>query len=522
MSATETRTVQFTDSCLFWLAVALVVFGVRILPWCLAEYWYDEVLTLGNFVLDPQGKGLWGAVFRTYPIANNHILSTAVYWVWVRALNFALDTEWLVRLPSILCGAALISLVVCHWRKWLGAQLANAGGLLLAISPVFTAFAYQVRGYSLSMLLAGIAISAALEWQAGRKWTGQFIACLCCLLLPLVIPSNFLFVLSLAVFLAMLGAWQNGTFCWKGLLAGLPVVLCGCLGSAYYLTIWESFQRAAAEPAGWSSAWLAAGNVLLGFALHGAIPLLLLFWPKWIAKGDLLTKAAIWAMISALVLLAGTMLLARPGHAPYPRVFLVFLPFWTFALLLFNKIRGVATRLLFPALALLILLTAFVIENVASEMTADELMQGRSPSNLLQQYYRGAMGLRTATAVLKEEEWMENAVVLTDEYDLPTANFYWLMNGGEQGKVFSPNHSRPHFWRDSAPVGKLLWVIAKNPQAAADLLSHAGFGQANELRDKLGTPGGMALVLRCADRQLYVQPMEQPPKPRRKLDARTI
>ncbi|MBQ6474526.1 MAG: glycosyltransferase family 39 protein [Victivallales bacterium] len=522
MSASGTKSLQFTDSRLFWLAVALVVYGVRILPWSLAEYWYDEVLTLGNFVLDPQGKGLWGAVFRNYPIANNHILSTAIYWAWVRILNFALDAEWLVRLPSILCGAALIALVVCHWRKWVGAQLANAGGLLLAISPVFTAFAYQIRGYSMSMLLAGIAISAALEWQASHQWPGQLIACLCSLLMPLVIPSNFLFVIALAAFLAILGAWQSGKFRWQGLWTGLPAALCGCLGTAYYLTIWESFQRAAAEPAGWPSAWLAMGNVLLGFALHGAIPLLLLLWPKRMGEGDLLTKATAWTLAVALALLACTMLLARPAHAPYPRVFLVFLPFWTLALLLFSRIRGVATRLLFPALALLILLTAFVTENVASELTADALMEGRSPSNLLQQYYRGATGLRTATAILREEQWIDSAAVLTDEYDLPTANFYWMMNGGEQGRVVSPNHSRPKFWSESAPAEKLLWVIAKNPQIAADLFAHAGFGESQELLANLGTPGGMTLVSRCADRQLYVQPMRQPPKPRRKLDGKTI
>ena len=71
-----------------WLLIALAVYLVRIMPWALAEYWYDEVLTLGEFVLDPRGKGLWGGVFRTYPIANNHILSTALYWIWVRVLNF--------------------------------------------------------------------------------------------------------------------------------------------------------------------------------------------------------------------------------------------------------------------------------------------------------------------------------------------------------------------------------------------------------------------------------------------------
>ena len=246
-----------------WLLIAFAVYLVRIMPWALAEYWYDEVLTLGEFVLDPRGKGLWGSVFRTYPIANNHILSTAIYWIWVRVLNFNLGAEQMVRLPSILFGAGTIATVICHWRKWLGGRIANIGGILLAISPVFTAFAYQIRGYSMSIFLATTALSGALELVHGKKKLGYALTCASCLLLPLVIPSNILLlpVISLAIFLSSDNLHER-------LKMTLPPFACGLLGISYYFTIWSQFVKAAQEPAGWDSPWLVIGNLLLALLAH--------------------------------------------------------------------------------------------------------------------------------------------------------------------------------------------------------------------------------------------------------------
>ena len=64
------------DSHLAWLLLAIAVYIVRIMPWAMSEFWYDEVLTIGNFLLDHNEVGLVDCVFRNYPIANNHILSS--------------------------------------------------------------------------------------------------------------------------------------------------------------------------------------------------------------------------------------------------------------------------------------------------------------------------------------------------------------------------------------------------------------------------------------------------------------
>ncbi|MBR0459937.1 MAG: hypothetical protein IJJ26_11925 [Victivallales bacterium] len=510
------------QSSLAWLVIALAVYLVRVTPWLLSEFWYDEVLTLGNFAMDVDGRGLWTSVFRSYPIANNHILNSAIYWLWVRVLNFGLDNEQLVRLPSLIFGGATIAIVVCHWRRWIGDVLADIGGLLMAISPVFTAFAYQVRGYSLSMFLATIALSGALEHMGGHRLRGQVLMCVSCLLLPLVIPSNFLFVFALATAIAIYASLEvsadgKRSFQWRGLLAGVPALLCGALGSSYYLTLWESFKRAAQEPAGWSSAWLAFLHVPFAFAVHALVLLAILFWPHHPHKDaetenapsctvDIFSPQLVFAGVSVL-LLALVILFGRAGHAPYPRVFLVFWPGWTLGVMLSLRQTGRDTRMAFPVMALLVLGNGFLWERGAQELTRQALARNVSPCNLLQQYYRGTTGIRNSIELLHDEQWMQGAIVLTDEYDLPTANMYWMLHGGDQGAVLGPNRTPQGFWNElnHSQIPR-LWVIAKSPEAAANLFEHAGFGKSSDLLEQFGQPGGMSRVILFSDRAVYAPP----------------
>lgn len=506
-----------------WLLIALAVYLVRVMPWACSEYWYDEVITLGDYVISRPEYGIWNSVFRSYPVANNHILSSAVYWCWVRVLNFGIVAEQLVRLPSILFGGGLIAIVVCHWRKWLGDRIANLGGLALAISPVFTAYAYQIRGYSLSMLLAGAALSGILEYTDGNKKPGQLLLCASCILLPLVIPSNMLFVPVLLITLAF------ACPVWKSCLqAVIPPMLCAALGTSYYFTIWEQFIKASKEPAGWDSAWLVAGNLTLALASFGIV-LLAASLAAWkINKKQngqdepslsqpVLKLNPLVLTCSCIGIIALTLICARSGQAPYPRVFLIFLPAATLCILMF-AVKTKAFKLSYPLLAVAILLNGLVWERTAGAITDSEVKRGQSPNNLLQQYYRGADDLRTAAAFLRDEKWMANGVVITDEYDFPTMNLYWRMNGGQQGMVttvnFSPIYPQ-NFWHRRHDPRLALWVVAKTPESAARLLEYAGFGPADILKENFGKPGGMTLIAPCGRRGIYSPPMPKPPVPRK-------
>ncbi len=500
---------NFADSSKYeWLIIVIAIFVLRIMPWLLAEYWYDEVLTLSNFVLGSSADDtLWKSVFRSYPIANNHILSSAVYWIWVRILNYNLAFEHFTRLPSMLFGTGLIALCVCHWRKWLGGRIANLGGLLLAASPVFGAFAYQIRGYSMSMFLTGLAISGLLEYNSGKYARGQFLLCFSCLLLPLVIPSNVLLAPVLAA--ALLCSCRS----WKcKILSCIPPMLAFFVGISYYFTIWPQFVNASKEPGGWESPWLVAGNLLLAFLLHGLVLLIALLLRKMsllknneniseIQDTSIQVPAEGMTAISPMVLFLSsvlviglTLLFSRKSHAPYPRVFLMLFITASYALLQACANNKVGNKS-FPMLFIAILFCGLVTERISFEMTNRQLQAGLSPQNLLQQYYRGSSDLRNTVEYMAKNKLMENSIILTDEYDLPTAQMYLAMNGGAASKIFTRfERTTPELrYLSHNHDGKVFYVIAKNRDIASSLLSFAEFDQMSSLN----------AIQQCGTRTIY-------------------
>ncbi len=179
---------ELTSKPVRWALVCLALYLVRVTPWALAELWHDEVITLGDFVIGPPGAGPLH-VFRSYPLANNHVLFSALGWWWVRFLGFT-GEEYLLRLPCLVFGGLAICLAIGAWRRWLGPELGCLAGVTLAMSPVFTPFSCEFRGYSLSMLLSAVAAHGLAELTEGHTRRGLWIQAPALALLPLVIPSN--------------------------------------------------------------------------------------------------------------------------------------------------------------------------------------------------------------------------------------------------------------------------------------------------------------------------------------------
>ena len=498
---------ETSESSLAWTLVAIAIFFARSLSWAMSEYWYDEVLTFGNFVLDPNKVGIFQAVFRSYPIANNHILSSAIYAIWTACLGYDLSSEFLVRLPSIIEGAVTILIISLHWRKWLGVRVACIGAIVFAISPVFTAFAYQVRGYSLSMMLATAAISGALECVDGKQIRGLCISFICCVLLPLTIPSNALVAPIVAAVILV------GT---RKILPSLVPLVGGFIGGSYYFTIWEQFVAAAKEPSGWDSAVAVALHLLLAFSVHLAVILVCIPFRtkaegKDEAAGRLRQMPLAIAGVAAIIICA-VLFLSAKGRAPYPRVFLVFLPIFSFSAFLAAKDSILSkTQIILPLLAVFAI--DFGVEKLTSDMTQKALAKGESPFNLLQQYYRGSSEIR----VLAQTKFPPDCIIITDEYDLPTMELYNLLNGRQNGLVVSPNKSEKGFATQNGQKTIVL-AIAKTPEIAAYLLSHAGFGTQEELLDSFtddNLPDQARMRLRYDSpdtiRQIYAPPIMRRP-----------
>ena len=456
------------------VAGTLVLFLTRIAPWLVSDLWYDEVITLGDFAIGPQGDGGILHVFRSYPVANNHVLFSAIAWLWVRFIHFS-SAEYLLRLPSVLFGAMTIVVVVRSWSRWLGPRVAGLAGVAFAISPVFTAFAYQLRGYSLSMFLGALATTAVMEAATGeyRRCVMTYVPV--ALLLPLVVPTNIVIVLGHLLFLFWCcGERRIGL----RLARCAPIAAALACGSAYYLTIWPQFRRAVDQTVGWSSAWLVLGNLILGFAAHLG-PFILASMAGFLSgqpasnactDADLRVRAAAWRLMLCVLVAIAAFLVAVPTP-PFPRTFLVCFPTLSFCVLCLGRDSAVWQRQPFLVVAGLVVFHGFLWEACCTGLTRSQVGDGRFPQNLVQQYYRGSTALSAISHGVAADGTGARFVVVAGAHDFPALRHYWGLVGLPPELVTAENRpERLDVWRN-APAAAVRAAVACNEVEATRLFS---------------------------------------------------
>ena len=480
------------------LVVAVLL--ARVLVWMQSDLWYDEVVTLVEFAIGGEGSGI-SRVFRHYPIANNHMVFSAIAWVWVRLVGFTL-VEPVLRAPSLICA---VLAVVCVWRFWgksLGKRVAVFAALALAASPVLSPLFYQFRGYSLSILLAVLATAGAHELSQGELRRGAWLSILPCLLLPLVIPSNVLLVAALALYVLLARGGSAGTRLKAGVICGVP----GLLGASYYLTIWPQFLKVMKQTAGWSSGWLVAGHLLLALVAHLG-PVCIVLAASLFGRSQLVGQARrerrdAAAMVAACAL--GVMLgILSSQSAPFPRVFAVFfVPLGWAAFRLCRQASFWQSRS--PLLAGgAIVISAFAWERGADLLTLRQVAAGKHPQNLLQQYYRGDSELGGLVGELRQRKLADSVLVLTNAHDFRTLDFYWRSrdlpteaSGSERGpglrRVVAVNdNNRVALCREATQCNLRLLVLAHSEEGAARI-----FGECEQI-------GQIEKVLVLGSRALY-------------------
>ncbi len=472
----------------------VLILVARIGPWLLSDFWYDEVVTLVDFAIGPPRADTILHVFRSYPVANNHVLYSAVLWCWVRLINFRLD-EALLRLPSVVFAVLTLVCVVRLWTRWIGQRLAVLVAVAFAVSPVLASFSYQLRGYSLTLLLCTLAVAGVLDVADGQRRSGTALLAGTAFLLPLVIPANVLVVAGHVCFLL----WQLRNRPLRERCASVgAVVLAGAGGCAYYLTIWPQFVAAAKQTVGWSSRWLVLGNLALGFAAHaGAFAAL-------IGAGVLLRRnagptsagtpdpasdirhpassirhspsgqsPAIPLLLSSLapVVLA---ILVLPS-APFPRVFLCFFPTWTMALALAWRQQRVWWRPSLAALCGIVVFHGFVWEAVAARHAQRRVAAGEHPQSLVQHYYKNQTGCSDICAFVRGHSELQQLSVLVTAHDFPSVRFYWSLAGMPGEHVLAEN-TLDQLSADAAArlACRPFAAVAQSPTVAARLFGGLG------------------------------------------------
>jgi mannosyltransferase len=218
------------------LALAMLALALRLYRLADQPFWYDEILTWGRAKL-PLGELVINA------LKHKHF---PTYFLLVGP--FAFDThspEWMLRLPSVLFGAACVFLVTRLAADARGLRAGLVAGLLMAASPIEVAFAQDARPYTLISCLVLIAICGLLRIAQNPKaaacpitqsnalrgaWAAYGLGTLGALLvenntIPFLLASNLTILVIVlrgrTIGLARNWAWSQGLIA----LVWLPLVL---------------------------------------------------------------------------------------------------------------------------------------------------------------------------------------------------------------------------------------------------------------------------------------------------------
>lgn len=154
------------------------------------DFWYDEVMSLEEYILVPLKKTV-----TDYSAPNNHVFFSVLMNVWCRLWGIstfaqAAENVVIIRLlPAIITALTIIAVHATAKR------LSNGyGGMLAAFSLVcilpFYNYGVQLRGYGLSMALTALLGYFCLRYfQKKWAWDGILVSVFTSLLLYTV-PSN--------------------------------------------------------------------------------------------------------------------------------------------------------------------------------------------------------------------------------------------------------------------------------------------------------------------------------------------
>jgi mannosyltransferase len=153
----------------------------------LAALAWVSAFTLAGFALRAAGMGesLLGDELFTYEVVRGHSpgevidlvqtdleITPPLYFLLAWAADQLGDAVWLLRLPALAAGTALIPLVYVVGERLVSRQAALFGSALAALSPFMVFYSTEARAYALMaflVLLSTLALLRALD-GGGRGW----------------------------------------------------------------------------------------------------------------------------------------------------------------------------------------------------------------------------------------------------------------------------------------------------------------------------------------------------------------
>ena len=290
----------------------------------LRELWFDEALTLLNFVLPLD----LGKIYLSYTIPNNQIVYSMLLKIWdlfyIGYTNIVV--HW--RLLSVILSFGMFAVII-HLNRKIDEKRSFATILVLSaisLSAVFLNYATALRGYAASWFFVALSLLGLYNIFHNKARSGWAIYVISSILAVGTVPTN---LLALAAALLYSVPWMKKEF-WQDKRAYIAAaVLPGSL-LIFYLPILENFLAVCKLGEGFSSC-NAAALVTLGM-YAGCFGLLLIFGLFRLKKPAL---AEVMRYLIWLLPFVSIYILHRP---PFPRVFVTVLP-----ILCMLVIDGIAT-----------------------------------------------------------------------------------------------------------------------------------------------------------------------------------
>ena len=464
----------------------LILFTVFTLDFMRTDLWFDELLTLGDYGAQQHLSG----VFTNYEVANNHILFSAALWIWLRVIRFIIAEE-VLRFPCLLLALITISTLYVHGRRLFGNAAAYLLAVLLAFSPVFLSFFYQLRGYGLTIFLSLLATLGAFYIITGQRRKGTVMYVIGTVLLPGVIPSNLLFNGSLFLFLsstltarerspwqlalayapllvlvilrAILPLWFGSeavtasvtvctvvclpvlAWCWWPVMRQIWIpAIATVAGMAIYIPIWDDFRQVISGTGGWASGPAVAGHWCIAIAAHLGLfvigCLCLLKQPKLRNAGDdpedgkaPNLRGSLWLLALCCIVPMLDMALWR---APYPRAFLAYLVPLTFCALIPFRNSVCRVDRFFLLLIFFVLANDVVWFRLSDHYTRIALHRGEYKQDLIQQFYTRNEDIYYTTHALAQSPIMGSRTrIFVDFHEFIAFAQYWQWRGGRLDQV---------------------------------------------------------------------------------------
>lgn len=321
-----------------WVALSvltLVALSLRL--WHLnTDLWFDELLTLLNFVRLPLGD-----LVTSLPDQNNHLLFSVLSYASVRLFG---ESAWAVRLPSVLFGVMSLWALFLLGRRVLGTRQALLACALMTVSYHHIWFSQNARGY-MALLFFSLAATwlflEAVDRQGWIWWLTYSVA----IALGMLSHLTMMFVVAshVLVYLAMLWLHRSresnrASFNWRPFIAW---VLCVSFTTQFYALALPEFLHVGLHEVSleseWTSPWWVIAETLrnLRFGFSGL--LVVLCGGAMVFYGWLHMLRREWQTAMLLVLpalLAGGSMLAS-GHNLWPRFF-----FFTMGFALLIAVHG--------------------------------------------------------------------------------------------------------------------------------------------------------------------------------------